>query len=104
MYERLVEIGRAYLIHRHHTLLDKVYWQCFISDTESPIMWLDYSQNIKSTEKKQVQRAHLSGKQQRLHDSLIQWPDKSHTYIYHISDDTNHDSVLTKCNYQPNTR
>ena len=52
--------------------------------------------NIKLTEKNQVQSAHFSGRQQTLHDSLIQHPDASHTFIYHhLSDDTNHDSVMT---------
>ena len=57
-------------------------------------MWMDYSQNIKLTEKRQAQSAHFSGKQQTLHDSLI-LHDNTYTYIYHLSDDTNHDSVMT---------
>ena len=55
---------------------------------------MDYSQNIKLVEKKQVQRAHFSGHQHTLHDSLIQ-NGNEYMYIYHISDDTNHDSIMT---------
>ena len=58
------------------------------------MLWLDYSQNIKLTEKNQVQSAHFLGKQQTLHDSLLFHKHKNQ-YIYHLSNDTNHDSVMT---------
>ena len=55
---------------------------------------MDYFQNIKLTEKNQVQSAHFSGKQQTLHDSLMQ-NKGHHDYVHHLSNDTNHDSVMT---------
>ena len=94
VYEKFQLCARSYLVHRYHTLLDKVYWQQYIDETDGAIVWMDYSQNIKLTEKKQSQSAHFSGKQQTLHDSLI-LHDNAYHYVYHISDDTNHDSVMT---------
>ena len=67
----------------------------FLMKQTNPVTWMDYSVNIKLTEKQQAQSAHFSGKQQTLHDSLIQYPNKHFHYIYHISNDTNHDSVMT---------
>ena len=94
VYKLLLECAGEYLVHRHHTLLDKVFWEKYASGTTEPIVWMDYSMNIKLTEKNQVQRAHFSGRQQTLHDSLIQ-SGTGNTYIYHLSDDTNHDSVMS---------
>ena len=94
VYKLLQDGARSYLLHRYHTLLDKVYWQRFQQETNAAIVWLDYSQNIKLTEKNQTQSAHFSGKQQTLHDTLIHH-NGVNRYIYHLSDDTNHDSVMT---------
>ena len=58
-------------------------------------MWVDYSQNINFVEKKQVQSANYSGKQHTLHNAVIFTPNGEVTYIYYLSDNTNHDSVLT---------
>ena len=95
VYQRLQNCARSYLLHRYHTLLDKVYWQRYLEEANSAVIWMDYSQNIKLTEKNQVQSAHFSGKQQTLHDSLIQNKGHHH-YVYHLSNDTNHDSVMTE--------
>ena len=95
VYELLMESSKSYLIHRYHTLSDKVYWNRYLGSVNQPIIWMDYSMNIKLTEKNQAQSAHYSGRQQTLHDSLIQQPDGSFFFIYHLSDDTNHDSVMT---------
>ena len=46
------------------------------------MVWMDYSQNVKLTEKNQAQSAHFSGRQQTLHDSLIQFPGDEFLYIY----------------------
>ena len=54
---------------------------------------MDYSQNIKLVEKDQVQSAHFSGKQQTLHDTLISYKG-TNQYVYHLSNDTNHDSGM----------
>ena len=94
VYKLLQEGARDYLLHRYHTLLDKVYWQRFLAETQSAIVWMDYSQNIKLVEKNQTQSAHFSGKQQTLHDLLIAH-NGHNVYVYHLSDDTNHDNVMT---------
>ena len=86
-----------YLLHRYHTLVDKIYWGKFLDETDEHIVWLDYSMNIKLTEKNQIQSAHYSGKQQTLHDVLIRQPSTNvNKYVYRLSDDTNHDSVMTR--------
>ena len=72
-----------------------VYWSKFMSETGNAILWLDYSQNIQLTSKNDVQAAYYSGKQHTLHDALIQVPNGDRTYVYHLSNDTNHDSVIT---------
>ena len=102
-YNLLQKFAKDYLRHRYHTLLDKVYWDRYLSETNVPVVWMDYSMNINLTEKNQVQSAHFSGRQQTLHDSLIQRPG-GNTYIYHLSDDTNHDSVMTKLIIESNIR
>lgn len=57
---------------------------------------MDYSQNIAFKEKKQVQSAHYSGLHHTLHDTVLIHPyNKETQFLYHISDDTNHDAILT---------
>ena len=97
VYQCLQASTRQYLLHRYHTLVDKIYWGKFLDETDEHIVWLDYSMNIKLTEKNQIQSAHYSGKQQTLHDVLIRQPSTNvNKYVYHLSDDTNHDSVMTR--------
>ena len=95
-YALLMSCAREYLRHRYYTILDKVFWQKYLAGTTSPVIWMDYSVNIKLVEKNQAQSANYSGRQQTLHDSLIQLPNKQFRYVYHLSDDTNHDSVMTE--------
>ena len=94
VYQIFQDCARTYLLHRNHTLLDKVYWNQYLEQTDAAVVWMDYSQNIKLTEKNQAQSAHFSGKQQTLHDSLINYQG-CNLYAYHLSDDTNHDSIMT---------
>ena len=95
-----------YLLHRRSVSWDAYHWQKFLDLTPYPVLWMDFSQNIKLVSKKEAQSARYSGKQHTLHDTLIQYPEsdtpgsdkiskKKYTYLYHISDDTNHDSTLT---------
>ena len=75
---------------------DFIYWQRFLRETEHDTHWLDYSQKINFTEKRQVQSAHFSGRQNTLQNTVLQAPKNGkHAYIYHLSDDTNHGSVTT---------
>ena len=94
--EQLQLLAQKYILHRFFVINDKVYWKKFLQSTEYHTLWLDYSQNIAFTEKKQVQSAHFSGKQHTLHNTVIQSPNQGKiVYVHHLSDDTNHDSVLT---------
>ena len=95
MYQRPENCAKSCLLHRYDTLLDKVFWQRYLEEANSAVISIDYSQNIKLTEKNQVKSGHFSGKKQTLHDSLIQNKGHHH-YVYHLSNDTNHDSVMTK--------
>ena len=43
----------------------------------------------------QVQSAHFSGTKHSLHNTIIKKPNNANvTYVYHLWDDTNHDSVM----------
>ena len=94
VYSMLMDCAPKYLEHRYYVVCDRVYWSKFKSETNNPILWLDYSQNIKITPKTDVQASYYSGKQQTLHDGLIQMPNGDLKYIFHLSDDTSHDSVM----------
>ena len=46
---------------------------------------LHYSENLALKEKKQVQFAHFSGKQQMLHNTVLYKPNKQdHKFLYHL--------------------
>ena len=46
---------------------------------------LHYSQHLALKEKKQVQSAHFSGKQQMLHNTILYKPNKQgHKFPYHL--------------------
>ena len=93
--DRLQQLAKNYLLHRFSVINDQIYWKEFLETTSHHTLWLDYSQNIAFTEKRQVQSAHFSGKQHTLHNTVVQSPDGENLYVYHLSDDTNHGSVLT---------
>ena len=92
---QLQQLAKNYLLHRFSAVNDKIYWKEFLETTGNHTLWLDYSQNTAFTEKKQVQSAHFSGRQHILHNTVIQSPGGENLYLYHLSDDTNHDSLLT---------
>ena len=59
-------------------------------------MWLDYSQNLAFTKKKQVTSAHFSDQQQTLHNTVLHQPNKQgYKIFYHLTDDTNYGHVFT---------
>ena len=60
--EQLQLLAHKYILHRFFVINDKVYWKKFLQSTEYHTLWLDYSQNIALTEKKQVQSAQESDK------------------------------------------
>ena len=62
-----------------------IYWQQHIDEA---IFRMDYLQNINLTEK----NVHFSGKPQTLDYTILLGGE--YQYIYHISDDTNHDSIF----------
>ena len=92
---KLQVLAEKYLLHCFFMVNDKVYRKKFLQTTQYYTLWLDYSQNIAFTEKKQVQSTHFSGRQHTLHNTAIQSPNDEKVYVYHLSDDMNHNSVLT---------
>ena len=94
--EELQKASLSYLQHHFFVVNDNIHWKKFLKDTSHYILWLDYSQNIAFKEKRQCQSAHFSRKQQTLHNTVLQSPyNGGNLYLYHLSDDTNHDSVMT---------
>ena len=97
VYKLLQGCAKEYLQQRYHVSVDRVYWAKYLAETDKHVVWLDYSMNISLTPKLEVQSSHYSGKQHTLHDTLIHYPgtEDTYKYIYHLSDDTNHDSVMS---------
>ena len=94
LYILLQSMATKYLVHRFFVSVDDVFWSNFLSEYRDHIITLDYSQNINLTPKFVAQSHHFSGRQQTLHCSIKQ-KEGVIEYLYHLSDDTNHDSVLT---------
>ena len=95
LHEYLQEGAEAYLEHRYNVAADKVFWKEFCAVCEKDIFHIDYSENIKFKPKFEAQSAHFSGRQHTLHCCVHQKADDIN-YVYHLSDDTNHDNVMTK--------
>ena len=55
---------------------------------------MDFAQNIALKTKDEVQTAQFSGKQQFLHFSIVIDGNDALSYVYHLSDDTGHDSTF----------
>ena len=87
-------LAEKYFLHRFFVVNEKCCWKKFLDQTEHYTLWLDYSQNIAFKEKKQAQSVHFSGRQHTLHKTIILSPENEVLYVYHLSDDTNHDSVM----------
>ena len=92
--DELHAMALDYLKHYFFVINDRVYWKKLLESTPYYTLWLDCSQNIALTEKGEVHSAHFSGKQQTLHNILFRTPSGNNVYVYHLSDDTNHDSVM----------
>ena len=65
---KLQVLAEKYLLHHFFVINDKVHWKKFLQATQYYTLWLDYSQNIAFTEKKQVQSTHFSVRQYMLHN------------------------------------
>jgi hypothetical protein len=82
------------LLHRHSVSADVVFWAYLVGKLEQPYLHLDYSQNIALKPKSECQSEHFSGKEQTLHCAVLAYPTRNN-YIYHLSDDTIHDAIMT---------
>ena len=94
----LISMAENYLSHRFCVSSDKVFWPIFRKECPYTILHVDYSENIKLTPKNEVQHAHFSGRQHTLHCSVLYKSNVKgdHEFLYHLSNDTNHDSVMTR--------
>ena len=93
IYVRIsLDTGNHYLKHR--TYVDNVssVFPEMKSTYDGKCIELDLSQNLALRPKDEVQSEHFSGKQLILHCSIIN-PVNNH-YHFHLSDDTNHDSIF----------
>ena len=62
------------------------------SNYDGKYIELDFSQNLALRPKDEVQSTHFSGKQLTLHCSIVN--PVNNRYHFHLSDDTNHDSIF----------
>ena len=86
----------SYITHRFLDVNNTFYWKNFLKHSKFYTLWIDYAQNIAFKEKRQAQSAHYSGTQQTLHNTLMKAPfNRKRTFVYHLLNDTNHDSILT---------
>ena len=90
----LLDASMSYLTHRYMVQSDRLYWENFKSQCPYRVVTMDYSENVKLHPKHEVHEAHYSGREHTLHCSIVE-KDGSWKFVYHLSDDTNHDSVLT---------
>ena len=90
--QKILDTGNAYLKHR--TYVDNVssVFPEMKSTYDGKCIELDLSQNLALRPKDEVQSEHFSGKQLILHCSIVK-PVNNH-YHFHLSDDTNHDSIF----------
>ena len=87
----------SYLLHRYECINDNYMWPQIMDQSElGYIFHIDFSENISVTPKYEPQAAHFSGKQTSLHCTVVYHPElPKPTYMYHISDNTTHNSVFT---------
>ena len=92
----LKEKRNRYLYHRYQIENDNFIWRKVIETVEplGNIYWMDYSENLSGTPKYEPQDAHFSKKQFTLH-CTVGYTKLGIEYLYHISNDTIHDSHHT---------
>ena len=90
--ENLLQKDESYLRHRSH--VDNIS-EVFLLIREAftgKYIDLDFSEALASKPKFEVHDAHFSEKQYSLHCAIVE-PGKN-KYVYHLSDDTNHDPAF----------
>ena len=94
IYDLLLSLAKKYIIHRYFVGIGNVFWSRFTFNYEFPVLTFDYSENITLKPKHEAQSAHFSGRQHTLH-CCVMGNNGINTYLYHLSDDTNHDNIMT---------
>ena len=95
MQVKLISMAENYLSHHFGVSSDKVFWPIFRKECPYTILHVDYSENIKLTPKNEVQHAHFSRRQHTLHCSVLYKSNVKGDHEFLLSNDTNHDSVMT---------
>ena len=90
--KKLLDRGESYLRHRSHLDNIAAVLPMIRESFSGKYIELDFSENLALKPKHEVQDAHFSGKQYSLHCSIVEPGENK--YVYHLSDDTNHDPVF----------
>ena len=91
MIKKLLDRGESYLRHRAHVDDIAAVIQMIRESFSGYFIELDFSENLASKQKHEVQDADFSGKQYSLHCSVVEPGENK--YVYFWSHDSNHDFV-----------
>ena len=93
--EKSMSIKWKYLSHRYQVSNDTYHWPQILSTTNElgPVFHIDYSENVTQAFKYEPQSSHFNKKQYSLHCMVKHEGDKNH-YLYHLSDEINHNFAL----------
>ena len=103
--EDFASVRKEYLVYRYQIENDKFQWSRIV-DTVSEYgrnYHLDYSENLQCSTKFEPQSANFNKDQYSLHCTVAHCFEERvyNKYIYHLSNDTNHDSRFTHAIYYP---
>ena len=88
----LLDRGESHLQYRFHVDNIAAVLPMIRESSSGKYIELDFSKNLALKPKHKVQDAHFSGKQYSLRRSSVE--PYENKYVYHLSDDTNHDLVF----------
>ena len=93
--EKSMSIKWKYLSHRYQVSNDTYHWPQILSTTNAlgPVFHMDYPENVTQAFKYEPQSSHFNKKQYSLHCMVKHEGDKNH-YLYHLSDEINHNFAL----------
>ena len=97
IYSSIMSMKDKYLQHRFQVENDRYHWKKVIDSQQDfgTLFHMDYSENVSGTPKFEPQDAHFSKSHFSLHCTVAHVDGKSHNYIYHLTDDLNHDWLFT---------
>ena len=90
--QKLLNRGESFLRHPYHVDNIAAVSPMIRESFSGKYTELDFPANLALKPKHEVQDAHFSGKQYSVHCSIVEPGENK--YVYHLSDDTNHDPVF----------